>query len=57
MFAEHVRIVLDGILSINPLVTAITEDGRALSAVFTNPITLYVKYLVNRMCYTAAFTN
>ena len=57
VIAKRVRIVLDGVLLVDPLGTVVADYGQAICAVLAEPIAFYFKHLVNWMLSTAICTN
>ena len=55
--AKRVRIILDGVLLVDPLSTVIADYGQAICTVLAEPVTFHLVYVINRMLCTAVCTN
>ena len=47
MLAERMRVILDGVLLVDPLGTVVADYGQAIRAVLAEPIAFHFKHLVN----------
>ena len=55
--AERVMIVLNGAFLIDAVATVVTDYGQMVGTVLTEPVTLYLKHLADRVLCTAVVAN
>jgi hypothetical protein len=55
--AKRVRIVLDGVLLVDPLGTVVADDSQPVGAILAEPVAFYLKHIFDCMLCTAVCTN
>ena len=55
--AKRVRVILNSVLLVDPLSTAVADDSQPVGAILAEPIAFHFKHLVNWILSTAICTN
>ena len=55
--AKRVRIVLDGVLLVDPLGTVVADYGQAVGAILAEPVIFHLEHFIDRVFCTAVCTN
>ncbi len=55
--AKRVRVILDGILLINPFSTVVADYGQPVGAILAEPVAFYLEHIFDWMLRTTVCTN
>ena len=55
--AKRVRVILDGVFLVDPLVAVVTDDSQPVGAILAEPVSLYSVHIFVRVLDTAVCTN